>query len=80
MAETDALLYLPGHDPAKLRVAVQIPALSPGWQQSFHDLLAGDKGEGLVAEAGPPAGPAWSGFQPLRVTKAAPEAPAVESI
>ena len=42
VAETDALLYLPGHDTAKLRVAVQIPALSPGWQQSFHDLLAND--------------------------------------
>ena len=80
VAETDALLYFPGHDPAKLRVAVQIPALSPGWQQSFHDLLAGDKGEGLVAEAGPPVPPAWSGFQPLRVTKVVPEAPTVESI
>ena len=40
MADADALLYLPGHDPAKLRRAVQIPALSPGWQGSFRELLA----------------------------------------
>ena len=31
VASTDALLYLAGHDRAKLRVALQIPALSPGW-------------------------------------------------
>ena len=42
VAEADALLYLPGRDLAKLRVAARIPALSPGWQQSFRDLLAGD--------------------------------------
>src|SRR5215472_7337175 len=39
VAEVDALLYLPGKDPARLRLATQIPALSPGWQQSFRDLL-----------------------------------------
>src|SRR6201986_925834 len=32
VADTDALLYLPGHDPARLRTALAIPALSPGWQ------------------------------------------------
>jgi MOSC domain-containing protein YiiM len=30
VADTDALLYLPGRDPAKLRTAAGIPALSPG--------------------------------------------------
>src|SRR6266511_2938345 len=40
VADTDALLYLPHRDRAKLGLAVQIPALSPGWQDSFHDLLA----------------------------------------
>ena len=40
VTEADALLYLPGRDPAMLRVATQIPALSPGWQESFRDLLA----------------------------------------
>ena len=37
VADTDALLYLPGRDPAKLRTATRIPALSPGWQESFRD-------------------------------------------
>jgi MOSC domain-containing protein YiiM len=36
VADTDALLYLPGKDPARLRLATQIPALSPGWQQSYR--------------------------------------------
>jgi hypothetical protein len=36
VTDIDALLYLPGRDNAKLRLAVQIPALSPGWQQSFR--------------------------------------------
>jgi MOSC domain-containing protein YiiM len=30
VADTDALLYLPGHDPTRLRRALGIPALSPG--------------------------------------------------
>jgi len=74
VADTDALLYLPGRDPAKLRTAVQIPALSPGWQQSFRDLLAGD---GRPDQAGTPT---WAGFQPLRVTKVVPESVDVSSI
>ena len=73
VADTDALLYLPGRDQAKLRVAVQIPALSPGWQGSFRDLLAaaGDDGTG---------GPAWAGFRALRVTKVVRETDTVSSI
>ncbi|GAB1823979.1 MOSC domain-containing protein [Herbidospora sp. RD11066] len=60
VAEADALLYLPGpRDPARLRAAVDNPALSPGWQGSFRDLLT----------AGPVARPAWAGFRSLRVTK-----------
>ena len=43
VADTDALLYLPGRDRAKLRAALQIPALSPGWQGSFRDLLAASR-------------------------------------
>ncbi len=71
VADTDALLYLPGRDPAKLRVAVQIPALSPGWQQSFHELLDG---------AGAAFVPAWPGFRPLLVTEVVPESAGVTSI
>ncbi|MFD0783264.1 MOSC domain-containing protein, partial [Micromonospora azadirachtae] len=41
VAEIDALLYLPDRDPARLRDAIDIPALSPGWRQSFHELLTG---------------------------------------
>src|SRR5215472_6644761 len=43
VADTDALLYLPGPDIAKLRLALKIPALSPGWQDSFRDLLGATK-------------------------------------
>ena len=67
MADTDALLYLPGRDPAKLRVALRIPALSPGWQGSFHELLSGDRGR-RRRRADAPAEPAWAGFRALRVT------------
>ena len=73
VADTDALLYLPGRDRAKLHAAVRIPALSPGWQQSFRDLLA--EGDGHPAGA-----PAWAGFRPLRVSKVVPESATVSSV
>ena len=78
VADTDALLYLPGRDRAKLRTALQIPALSPGWQGSFRDLLANpqDQAAGIT----PPAQPAWPAFRPLRVTKIVPESDDVSSI
>src|SRR6266481_9040551 len=75
VADTDALLYLPGRDRARLRAAVRIPALSPGWQQSFRDLLAED--DGRPAQAGAPA---WAGFRPLRVSKVVEETATVSSI
>jgi ferredoxin-NADP reductase/MOSC domain-containing protein YiiM/ferredoxin len=77
VADTDALLYLPGRDQAKLQLAVQIRALSPGWQQSFHDLLDADR-----AAATEPAGAvelAWAGFRRLTVTKVVHESTAVSS-
>jgi ferredoxin-NADP reductase/MOSC domain-containing protein YiiM len=76
VADTDALLYLPGHDPVRLRTALSIPALSPGWQGSFRDMLA-------AAESGasePAAAPGWVGFRPLRVTRIVPETANVASI
>ena len=84
VADADALLYLPGRDPAKLRLATQIPALSPGWQGSFRDLLAAD-GDSAAApplggEPAPRPRPAWAGFRPLRVTKVVPETATVSSI
>ncbi|MFI5611649.1 MOSC domain-containing protein [Amycolatopsis sp. NPDC051903] len=71
VADTDALLYLPGKDTGKLRVAAGIPALSPGWRQSFEDLLAAGS---------EPAGPAWDGFRRLRVTSVEPESATVSSV
>jgi ferredoxin-NADP reductase/MOSC domain-containing protein YiiM len=71
VADTDALLYLPGPDTGKLRAALRIPALSPGWQGSFRDLLAAPA---------PEPGPAWPAFRTLRVSKVVREDAAVCSI
>jgi ferredoxin-NADP reductase/MOSC domain-containing protein YiiM len=80
VADTDALLYLPGRDTDRLRAAVDIPALSPGWQQSFRELLAAGPAGGTAA--GPAIGqqPAWQGFRALRVERVVAETPAVLSI
>jgi ferredoxin-NADP reductase/MOSC domain-containing protein YiiM/ferredoxin len=78
VADTDALLYLPGHDPETLRRALRIPALSPGWQGSFREMLAAADTEGTAPERD--AGPAWSGFRRLRVTAVIPESASVSSI
>jgi ferredoxin-NADP reductase/MOSC domain-containing protein YiiM/ferredoxin len=84
VADTDALLYLPGRDREKLRTALSIPALSPGWQGSFRDLLAAPDGDGaaLSPDAGsaPQPGPDWPAFRKLRVTKVARESETVCSI
>jgi ferredoxin-NADP reductase/MOSC domain-containing protein YiiM len=71
VADIDALLYLPGRDAGKLRAALRIPALSPGWQGSFRDLLA---------EPAQEPGPAWTAFRSLRVTKMVREDATVCSI
>lgn len=70
VADTDALLYLPHKDPTKLRIATTIPAMSPGWQRSFADLL----------HAAEDTGPAWAGFRPLTVTKLVRESTTVTSV
>jgi ferredoxin-NADP reductase/MOSC domain-containing protein YiiM len=82
VADTDALLYLPGRDRAKLRTALEIPALSPGWQGSFRDLLAAPDGADSLAGAATsaPAKPAWPAFRKLRVDKVVPESENVSSI
>lgn len=76
---TDELLYLPGRDPAKLRLALDIPALSPGWQGSFRDLLDDADKTGTAAEPPLPEA-AWTGFRQLRVAKVVPESTTVSSI
>src|SRR3954469_15018555 len=77
VASTDALLYLPGRDATKLRVALEIPALSPGWRGSFLELLAGTDTAATLPERDETG---WPGFRTLRVTKVVPETPTVVSI
>jgi ferredoxin-NADP reductase/MOSC domain-containing protein YiiM len=72
VADVDALLYLPGADPARLREAVDVPALSPGWQQSFHELLSPKPVTTKTV--------AWPGFRTLRITATHRETPDVLSI
>jgi ferredoxin-NADP reductase/MOSC domain-containing protein YiiM len=86
VADTDALLYLPHRDLARLRQAVRIPALSPGWQDSFRDLLTATEDSDNPAappigtEPVAPARPAWPGFRALRVTRIVAETATVSSI
>lgn len=76
VADVDALLYLPNRNAELLRKVVDVPALSPGWQQSFRDMLT------EPGSAAPPIGvePAWDGFRPLRVSQTRRESPEVLSI
>jgi ferredoxin-NADP reductase/MOSC domain-containing protein YiiM len=78
VADTDALLYLPGHDPEKLRRALNIPALSPGWQQSFRELAAQPAELAGARQLGQE--PGWPGFKRMRVARIVPETAAVSSI
>ena len=80
VADIDALLYLPGRDIEQLRAAVDIPALSPGWQQSFSELL--DAAENGTPADVPPVGvePGWPGFRRLRVAKLVAESSTVISV
>lgn len=80
VADVDALLYLPNRNVEELRKVVDVPALSPGWQQSFRDMLA--EHEGAAPVIAPPIGiePGWDGFRPLRVTQICRESPQVLSM
>ncbi len=77
VADIDALLYLPDRNADQLSKIVDVPALSPGWQQSFRDMLA--SGE---SAATPPVGvePGWSGPRRMRVVATHRESPTVLSI
>ncbi len=70
VADIDALLYLPGHAPRDLTRALNIPALSPGWQGSFRELL----------EQSETPKPAWAGMRDMRVTAIERESANVISI
>lgn len=71
VADIDALLYLPDRDVGMLRKAVDVPALSPGWQQSFAELLAAAQDN---------VEPGWHGFRTLRVAQTRRESAAVLSV
>ena len=80
VADVDALLYLPGRDEAQLSAAVDIPALSPGWQQSFRELLDAAHGADAGAAARTSPAPGWPGFRRLRVAELVPESATVMSV
>ncbi len=77
VADVDALLYLPGHDPARLEIAMDIPALSPGWRESFRSMLAGGTAQPAGVAVAPE--PSWPGFRTLTVTDVVAETAAVTS-
>jgi ferredoxin-NADP reductase/MOSC domain-containing protein YiiM len=68
VAEINALLYSPHHPPERLRRALRIEALSPGWRASFEALLetTGSGNAGLAPNAA--SHPVPPGFRPLAVT------------
>jgi len=81
VADTDALLYLPGHPRQQVLRALRIPALSGGWKTSFQDMLdqsGNGTGNAGLAEASPP--PAWPGFRSLAVTEIGQESETVISV
>ena len=80
VADTDALLYLPHRDGSKMRLALEIPALSPGWQQSFRELQAGQGSGTAASESSSSTEPAWSAFRTLRVADVVAETATVSSI
>ncbi len=84
VAEVDSLLYLNTASREQLEEALSIPALSPGWQQSFRAILAEQEKGGTTGNAGligvtEPA-PAWPGFRPLRVSQMNHESSSVLSL
>jgi ferredoxin-NADP reductase/MOSC domain-containing protein YiiM len=80
VADVDALLYLPDRNIEQLRKIVDVPALSPGWQQSFNEMLAAH--DSSTAAPAPPIGvePGWNGFRALRVSAVHAESENVLSI
>ena len=80
VADVDALLYLPDRDIDLLRKIAEVPALSPGWQQSFRDMLVEHKKAGAPTQLPMGIEPGWRGFRRLRVTAIHPESPTVLSI
>jgi len=83
VADIDGLLYLPGHSREQLQHALEIPALSKGWQNSFQAMLQQDSGSKTVVGnpglANEETAPAWPGFRQMRVAKIRKESDSVTS-
>src|SRR5271168_2838379 len=83
VADIDGLLYLPGHSREQLQRALQIPALSKGWQSSFRAMLQQDLSSkttvGNPGLADEEQAPAWPGFRPMRVADIRKESDSVTS-
>jgi ferredoxin-NADP reductase/MOSC domain-containing protein YiiM len=83
VAEIDGLLYLPGHSREQLQRALQVPALSKGWQSSFQAMLQQDSsskaGAGNPGLATEEQAPAWPGFRQMRVAQIRKESDSVTS-
>jgi ferredoxin-NADP reductase/MOSC domain-containing protein YiiM/ferredoxin len=85
VASINALLYLDRRpDPQLLQRALQIPALSAGWQASLRMLLEQQRGgtpaDGNAGLAFLGPAPAWPGFRTLRVVAKRTETAAVLSL
>ncbi len=78
VAATDASLYLPDADVDTMRRLLAVPALSPGWQGSFRDLV--ERSERSDDPPQRPTAPAWAGFRRLRVAGLVRETDDVTSI
>ena len=78
VADVDSLLYLPGHDVEQLRAALDIPALSPGWRESFRSMVE-NHAEARPAGIAVAPPPAWAGFRTLTVTDVVAESDSVTS-
>jgi ferredoxin-NADP reductase/MOSC domain-containing protein YiiM len=83
VADTDALLYLPGASREQLERALRIPALSKGWKGSFQAMLQQDLSSkttvGNPGLANEEQAPAWPGFRQMRVANIHKESDSVTS-
>jgi ferredoxin-NADP reductase/MOSC domain-containing protein YiiM/ferredoxin len=78
VVDADALLYLPNPSQERLHQAAAEAAFSPGWKQSFDELLANANASTALTSA-PPA-IAWPGFRTLKVAAVISESADVKSL
>jgi ferredoxin-NADP reductase/MOSC domain-containing protein YiiM len=84
VAEIDSLLYMANHDLSRIAIAARIPALSPGWKDSFDSFLQADKNgihngnPGLTPSI--TSAPTWNGFRCVRVVEVHRETCEVSSV